>query len=111
MTQSEIANQLSYSTSTLQRYRNDKNMPSPYRIQSIISNKRSKSFSNTNFNNNSHREQDLKRPQLISKDLVKTDTNTKSNKKTKSILKLACTHDIFEINDPYLDEISDFNVI
>ena len=31
--QSGIANQLSYSTSTLQRYRNDINMLSPYRIQ------------------------------------------------------------------------------
>ena len=31
--QSQIANQLGYSTSTLQRYRNDINMLSPYRIQ------------------------------------------------------------------------------
>ena len=30
MKQSEIANQLSYSTSTLRRYRNDINMLSPY---------------------------------------------------------------------------------
>ena len=33
MKQSEIAKQLSYSTSTLQSYRNDINMRSPYRIQ------------------------------------------------------------------------------
>ena len=32
--QSEIANELGYSSSTLQRYRNDKNMLSLYRIQS-----------------------------------------------------------------------------
>ena len=32
MTQSEITNQLRYSSSTLQRYRNDINMLSPYRI-------------------------------------------------------------------------------
>ena len=31
--QSQIANQLSYSTSLSQRYRNDINMLSPYRIQ------------------------------------------------------------------------------
>ena len=33
--QSEIANQLGYSSSTLQRYRNDVNMISPYRINPI----------------------------------------------------------------------------
>ena len=38
--QSEIANQLGYSTSTLQRYRNDVN--SPYRIQTNNTNRRSK---------------------------------------------------------------------
>ena len=32
MRQSEIANQLSLSSSTIQRYRNDINMLSPYRI-------------------------------------------------------------------------------
>ena len=40
--QSEIANQLGYSSSTLNRYRNDINMLSPYRIQAKITNKRSK---------------------------------------------------------------------
>ena len=39
--QSEIANKLSYSTSTLQRYRNDINMLSLYRIQPNNTNKRS----------------------------------------------------------------------
>ena len=39
MKKSEIANQLSYPTSTLQRYRNDINMLSPYRIQPILTNK------------------------------------------------------------------------
>ena len=38
--QSEIADQLG--SSTLQRYRNDKKMISPYRIQPNITNKRSK---------------------------------------------------------------------
>ena len=40
--QSGIANQLSYSTSTLQRYRNDINMLSPYRIHPNNTNKRVK---------------------------------------------------------------------
>ena len=34
MKQSEIANQLGYSSPILERYRNDKNMLSPYKIQS-----------------------------------------------------------------------------
>ena len=42
MKQSDIANQLGYSTSTLQRYRNDINMLSPYRIHPKINNKRTK---------------------------------------------------------------------
>ena len=42
--QSETANQLSYSTSTSQRYRNDINMLSLYRIQTNITNKRKKDF-------------------------------------------------------------------
>ena len=67
--QSEIANQLGYSTSTLQRYRNDINMLSPYRIQPKNTNKRTKKLSNTNSDNNSHREHDLKRPQLTSQQL------------------------------------------
>ena len=42
MKQSEIANQLNLSNSTLQRYRNDINMLSPYRIQPNNTNKRTK---------------------------------------------------------------------
>ena len=42
MKQSEIANQLSMSPSTLQRYRNDKNMLSPYRINPNNTNKEQK---------------------------------------------------------------------
>ena len=62
MKQSEIANQLGHSTSTLQRYRNDINMLSPYKIHPITTNKRSKNVLNTNIDTNSHREHDLKRP-------------------------------------------------
>ena len=50
--QSEIANQLAYSSSTLQRYRIDKNKLSFYRIQIINTNKRSKKASIANIDNN-----------------------------------------------------------
>ena len=59
--QSEIANQRSYSSLTLQRYRNDKNMLSPYRINPRNTNKRTKKTSNTNFDKSSHREPDVKK--------------------------------------------------
>ena len=42
MKQSEIANQLGMSSSTLQRYRNDTNMLSPYRVNPKNTNKRTK---------------------------------------------------------------------
>ena len=42
MRQSEIANHLGMSSSTSQRYRNDINMLSPYRINPHNTNKRSK---------------------------------------------------------------------
>ena len=48
-------------------------------------------FSNTNLDNNSHRERDLERPQLTSNDPLQLDTSTESiikrtsNKRTKMI--------------------------
>ena len=42
MKQSQIANQIGLSTSTLQRYRVDTNMLSPYRINPNKTNKRTK---------------------------------------------------------------------
>ena len=59
---SEIAKRLGYYSSTLQRYKNenDINMVSPYRIQPNNTNKRTKNTSRTNFDNNSHREPDVK---------------------------------------------------
>ena len=62
--QSQIANQLSYSTSTLQRFRNDMNMLSPYRFQSKNTSKRTKKTSNTSFDKISYREPDVKGPRL-----------------------------------------------
>ena len=73
MTQSQISFQLNMSPSTIQRYRNDINMISPYRINSNNVKKQQKK---TKIDNNG----DLKRPQLTSNDL-----NTTSNdKKTRS---------------------------
>ena len=111
MKQSEIANQLGYSSSTLQRYRNDINMLSPCRIQPININKQIKKALNTIFNNDSHREPDVKRLKKTSNDLKTTQTNTKSNKKNKNVLKTGSIHKDIEINDPYLVEILDNNDI
>ena len=63
MKQSEIANNLNMS-STLQRYRNDINMLSPYRIGPNNTKKRSKK---AKIDDNS----DLKRPQMTSNDSIK----------------------------------------
>ena len=60
MTQSEISSQLNMSPSTIQRYRNDINMISPYRINSNNVKKQQKK---TKIDNNG----DLKRPQMISR--------------------------------------------
>ena len=92
MKQSEEANQLGYSSSSLQRYKNDVNMLSPYRIQPNITKKRTKKVSNSNLDINPHCEHDLKRPQLTSSDLVKPDTNTKSNKRNKNTLNGGFVH-------------------
>ena len=99
MKQSEIANQLNLSSSTLQRYRNDINMLSPYRIQPNNTNKRTKKTLKTNFDNNSHPEPDVKRPQMT------------SNKKNKNILKAGSVQENIKINEHYLDEILDNNDI
>ena len=64
MKQSEIANQLSKSSSTLQRYRNDTNMLSPYKINPNKTNTRTKKTSNTDFDINSHPDSDVKRHRL-----------------------------------------------
>ena len=69
MKQSEIANQLGLSSSTLQIYRNDINILSPYRISTNNTKKRSKKALNTNFDEDSHHEADFKRPQMTPNDL------------------------------------------
>ena len=75
MSQSEISSKLNMSPSTIQRYRNDINMISPYRINPNNVKKQQK---NTEIDNNG----DLKRPQLTSNDL-KTTSNEKKKQDQK----------------------------
>ena len=108
MKQSEIANQISLSSSTVQRYRNDINMLSPYRIQPNNTNKRIKKNKNNDFVNNSDQEADLKRPQMTSNDLKRPQSTSNENTKktrTRSKLKGGSVHDNIEINEHYLDKI------
>ena len=98
MKQTEIANQLGMSSSTLQRYRNDINMLSPYRINPNNTKKRSKKTKIDDIG-------DLKRPQMASNDLETSQSNTKSNKKTKNIVKGGFAPDRVEINEHYLDKL------
>ena len=60
---------VNFGDSTLQRYRNDIKMLSPYKIKSNSTIKRTKNGLATSFNNNSHREPDVKRLQTTSNDL------------------------------------------
>ena len=74
MKQSEIANQLGMSSSTLQRYRNDINMLSPYRFTPNNTKKRSKKAKIDDIG-------DLKRPQMTSNDLKTIPNESNKNKK------------------------------
>ena len=105
--QSEIADQLGLSSSTLRRYRNDINMLFPYRINPKNTNKRTKKASNGNFHNNSHHESNAKRPEMTSIDLKRPQSISQSHhevKPVKSKNKLKGSANI-EINEHYLDEI------
>ena len=96
MTQSEISNILGMSSSTLQRYRNDINMLSPYKFNPNNVKKQQKK---TKIDNNG----DLKRPQMTSNDLKATSNDKKT--KAKNVLKAGSVQDNFEINEHYLDKI------
>ena len=102
MNQSEIANQIGLSSSTVQRYRNEVNMLSPYRINT---NKRTKKAKNTDFDNNSQHETDIK---LTSNDLKRPQSTSNENSKktkTKTNLKGGSVQENIEINEHYLDKI------
>ena len=96
MQQSEIANHLNMSSSTLERYRNDINMLSPYRISPNNVKKRSKKAEIDDIG-------DLKRPQMTSNNLESTSNRTVKNKKNK--LKGGSIQENIEINGHYLDKI------
>ena len=96
MKQSDIANQINMSSSTLQRYRNDINMLSPYRISPNNVKKRSKKAKIDDIG-------DLKRLQMTSNDIKTTLNETVKNKKNK--LKAGSIQENIEINEHYLDKI------
>ena len=101
MTQSEISSQLNMSPSTIQRYRNDINMISPYRINSNNVKKQQKKVK---IDNND----DLKRPPLTSNDL-KTTSNDKKTR-SKNVLKAGSVQEEnIVINEHYLDKINKNN--
>ena len=85
MKQCEIAKQLSLSSSTLQRYKNEINMLSPYRIEPNNTKKRSKRVKKTGFDNNSHNEGDVKRPQMTSEDFNRHQMKLVRKQKQKTI--------------------------
>ena len=94
--QSEIANQLGMSSSTVQRYRNDINMLSPYRINSNNTKERSKKAKIDDIG-------DLNRPQMTSIDSEMNSKEPVKNKKNK--LKGGSLQEDVEINEHYLDKI------
>ena len=67
--QDQTTKELGCSSSTLERYKNDINMLLPYRILSNNTNKKRQKVSNTNFDDNSRFDRDVKRPQRTSNDL------------------------------------------
>ena len=88
MKRSETANNLNMSSSTLQRYRNDINMLSPYRNSSNNTKKRPKKAKIDVIG-------DLKRPQM---------TSNESAKSKKNKLKGGSIQGDDEINEHYLDK-------
>ena len=96
MRQSEIANQLGMSSSTIQRYRNDINMLSPYRINPNNTKKRTKKPKIDDIG-------DLKRPQMTSNDVKTTSNESIKNKKNK--VKGGSIQENIETNEHYLDKI------
>ena len=108
MKQSEIANQIDLATSTLQRYRNDLIMLSPYRTNPNNNHKRKKKVKNADFDNDSHDETDVKRPQMTSNDLKRPQSASNENgKKTKTKNKLqgGSVQENIEIDEHYLDKV------
>ena len=98
MKQSEIANQLGMSSSTLQRYRNDINMLSPYRTNSNNVKKRTQKVKIDDIT-------DLKRSQMTSNDVKTTSNESIKNKKNKLKGGSIPIQENLEIDEYYLDKI------
>ena len=94
--QSQIADELKLSSSTIQRFRNEINMLSPYRINPNNVKKQPKKAKIDDIG-------DLKRPQIISNGFKTTSNEAVKNKKTK--LKGGSLQENVEINEHYLDKI------
>ena len=75
--QNQIAKELGCPSSTLQRYRNDINVLSPYAIPPNSTNKRRQKISNTNLDDDSRRDRDVKTPEMTSKDLEGSQLTSK----------------------------------
>ena len=97
--QSELANSLNMSSSTIQRYRNDLNMLSPYRNNPNNVKNRTKKAKIDDIG-------DLRRPQMTSND-VKTTSNESNKKNKRSKIKggTISIQENGEINEHYLDKI------
>ena len=96
------------SSSTVQRYRNDIYILSPYRINPNNTKKRSKKGLNATFDINSQHEADVKRLQMTSNDLKRPRSISNENskkKRTKNNLKVGSIQENFEINESYSDKI------
>ena len=96
--QSEIANNLNISSSTLKRYRNDINMLSPYRISPNNVKKHTKKPKVDDIS-------DPKRAQMTSNDLETNSKETVKNKKNKLKGGAVPVEENDEINEHYLDKI------
>ena len=94
--QSELANNLNMSSSTMKRYRNDINMQSPYRNNPNNTKKRTKKPKIDDI-------ADLKRRQMTPNGVKTTLNETVKNKKNK--LKGGAIQENIEINEHYLDKI------
>ena len=102
--QSQIADQLGLSTSTLQRYRNGIYMLSPYRINpknTIKEQKRLKILISTAIHATKLMLKDLKRPQKTSIDIKENSKKTE----TKNNLKGGSIQQNIEVDEHYLNEV------
>ena len=79
-------------------------MLSPNRVNRNNIKKQSKRFKNTDFDNNSHNEAEVKRPQMSSND-PKRPQSTPNRTKVKNNLRGGSIQENVEINEHYLDKI------